>query len=534
MPFSAPDGKQFIRDVLNNLNPRALRVLDVGAGAGSLLKRYRRNGQYWHAVEIWPPYVDKYKLDEIYQELTVADARELEYGENTYDVAFAGDVLEHMEPQQAAELLAKLRRAAPVVIVSIPIGPYPQGAYEGNIFETHVKDDWQVQDVFHILGVTNEFSVNGPVGTFVYRRQQEKLRICVYGISKNEEQFVDTFCESARDADVIVIADTGSTDGTVAKLHARRDEHGQDVRVHHIAIIPWRFDMARNAAIALLPTDVDVCISLDLDERLEPGWREEIERLWVKGVTTRMRYKFDWGHGIKFDYEKTHSRGGYHWHHPCHEYPRTDPRTVEKLAVSDKLLVTHHPDPTKSRGQYMAILEVAVAEDPHCPRNAFYYGRELVYNGRQAEAIVALQRYLALPAKLWENEKAYAMRLIGDCMKQTGRLSESYQWYVKGTFEAPWTREPWFALAQYHYEMQDWPSLFAATSRLFSIKNREDVYTCDPEVWGWKPHDLHALAAYHLKMYDLAIEHGKLACEHAPDDARLKTNQGFYEAARKG
>ncbi len=42
------------------------------------------------------------------------------------------------------------------------------------------------------------------------------MKIAVYAISKNESQFVQRFCESASDADLILIADTGSTDGTVA------------------------------------------------------------------------------------------------------------------------------------------------------------------------------------------------------------------------------------------------------------------------------------------------------------------------------
>jgi len=35
---------------------------------------------------------------------------------------------------------------------------------------------------------------------------------------------------------------------------------------------PWRFDVARNAALALVPDNV--CISPDLDDVLPEGWRE--------------------------------------------------------------------------------------------------------------------------------------------------------------------------------------------------------------------------------------------------------------------
>ena len=46
------------------------------------------------------------------------------------------------------------------------------------------------------------------------------MKIAVYAISKNEEQFVKRFCESAKDADLILIPDTGSTDNTV--IEARK------------------------------------------------------------------------------------------------------------------------------------------------------------------------------------------------------------------------------------------------------------------------------------------------------------------------
>lgn len=165
------------------------------------------------------------------------------------------------------------------------------------------------------------------------------MKIAVYAISKNEAQFVQRFCESAKDADLVLIADTGSTDETVEL--ARQS----GAVVHDICVSPWRFDRARDAALALIPREYDVCISLDLDEVLEPGWREEIERVWQED-TTRLRYKFDWGCGISFYYEKIHHRHGYHWHHPVHEYPVPDGRITEIYAQTDKLLVRHLPDPT--------------------------------------------------------------------------------------------------------------------------------------------------------------------------------------------
>ena len=172
-------------------------------------------------------------------------------------------------------------------------------------------------------------------------RPVSSLRIVVYAIARDEALHVERFCESAKAADEIVVLDTGSADRTVELL----TQHG--ATVHHARIQPWRFDDARNAALALLPADADVCVSLDLDEVLTPGWREEIERLWTPG-TTRMRYKYDWSNGVVFFAEKIHARHGYRWRHPCHEYIRPD-RIKEQWASTAKLLIQHLPDASKPR-----------------------------------------------------------------------------------------------------------------------------------------------------------------------------------------
>jgi len=347
------------------------------------------------------------------------------------------------------------------------------------------------------------------------------MKIAVYAISKNEEQFVERFCKSASNADLILIADTGSTDNTV-KLAKKNG-----ATVHSIAITPWRFDKARDAALALIPRDIDVCISLDLDEELQDGWREEIERVWQEN-TTRLRYKFDWGMGIAFFYEKIHHRHGYHWHHPCHEYPVPDARVPEVWAHTDMLLVVHKPDPTKSRGQYLDLLKLAVTEDPRCPRNAFYYARELTFYSKWLDAVVALNKYLDMPEATWQNERCYAMRLLGKCYDELGQ--DGREWLTKACNEAPNTREPWTELAQSCYAKHDWQGCYTAAMRALEVKNKEEVYTMNPDVWGALPHDLAAIAAHHLGLKQDAIKQGALALSFEPNNERLKFNQNYYEA----
>ena len=349
------------------------------------------------------------------------------------------------------------------------------------------------------------------------------MKIAVYAIAKNEAKFVERFCAAAKDADLIQIVDTGSTDNTVELALSLGPI------VHQINITPWRFDDARNAALALLPTDIDVCVSLDLDEELQPGWREEIERVW-KENTTRLRYGFDWGCGIVFQYEKIHARKGYRWHHPCHEYPVPD-RIQEVWSETNKLLVVHKPDPTKSRGQYLDLLKVSIEEDPNCPRNAFYYARELSFHGQHVDAIVQGMRYLALPRATWANERCYAMRTIGRCYSELNQPNKAREWFQKAAAEAPNTREPWCELAMLEYRLNQWEASREAALKALEIKHKELVYTVDPAVWGSQPYDLAAIASWNLGLLEEAKQHAEKALELEPDNQRLIANLEFMMAA---
>ncbi len=117
------------------------------------------------------------------------------------------------------------------------------------------------------------------------------MKIAVYTIALNEEKFVERWYESAKDADYLLIADTGSTDKTV-KLAKKLG-----VNVINISIKPWRFDDARNAALASLPDDIDMCISLDMDEVLDEGWREALEKTTGTQILYRYTHSWNWRRG---------------------------------------------------------------------------------------------------------------------------------------------------------------------------------------------------------------------------------------------
>lgn len=344
------------------------------------------------------------------------------------------------------------------------------------------------------------------------------MKIAVYTIAKNEERFVERWYESAKDADYLLIADTGSTDNTVHIAEKL------GINVVHIDIKPWRFDKARNAALKCLPHDIDFCIALDMDEVLIDGWREALEN--VPTNTTRPRYPYTWSWnadgtpGLVYGGDKIHSRHHYRWKHPVHEVLVCDGREVQNWI---DLQIHHHPDHTKSRGQYLPLLELAVKEDPLDDRNAFYYARELFFAKRNDEAVRQFVRHLRLPKATWRPERAASMRYLAKLEPQ-----DREGWLLRAVAEAPERREPWVDLAQYYYEHKRWSSCLAAAQRALEITVKPLEYLCEEFAWGALPFDLAAIAAYNLGLRDEAATYGAHALELAPNDERLRTNLSHY------
>ncbi len=355
------------------------------------------------------------------------------------------------------------------------------------------------------------------------------MKIVVYAIAKNESSFVDRWMDSMSEADQVVVLDTGSDDGTAERLQAR----GAQVAVERI--VPWRFDRARNRSLELVPEDADVCVCTDLDEVFRPGWRTALEQVWTP-ETRQASYRYTWSfqpdgsEGVVFWQEKIHARRGFRWVHPVHEVLEwVGEGERGPLALVQGVQLNHHPDPQKSRGQYLPLLELSVAEDPEDDRNLHYLGREYLYYGRWDDCIRTLTRHLALPSAVWRDERAASMRYIARAHARKGERDEARDWYLRAAAEAPHLREPWTDLAMLLYEDQEWDGVLYATACALKIRERPRTYICEAEAWGSLPHDLRCQAYYHTGRLPQALEEARLALAAAPSDPRLAGNAALLE-----
>lgn len=283
-------------------------------------------------------------------------------------------------------------------------------------------------------------------------------KICVYAICKNESKFVEKWLENMSEADYIVVLDTGSTDGTYEMLQ-------EDPRVHLVKqeiITPWRFDVARNKSMELIPDDADVLVCTDLDEVFEPGWAQVLRDNWDPELHDRCHYTYAWKHGdmgepqFVFTYDKIHSRN-YKWMFPVHEV--LSPLSGEEriLDVGENIYLHHYPDVLKPRGFYLDLLKLAVEENPKLSHVRLLYAREYLLKNEYEKA---LEEFLEV-LKMEDVETAdnglvllQALHYTAICYKELKNYDEVV-WYCHEFIRVnPTYREPYFLLGHIFNDMR--------------------------------------------------------------------------------
>jgi glycosyltransferase involved in cell wall biosynthesis len=352
------------------------------------------------------------------------------------------------------------------------------------------------------------------------------LKVAVYTIALNEAAHAERWANSAVDADYRIVADTGSTDDTVERLTKA------GVTVYRIAIRPWRFDAARNAAMALIPADVDVCCTMDMDMYLSPGWRPKLEASWTPETTAlycqmALRSSVDDAKPFKVYPSKSfHARSGYRFKRPVHEALFCAGEEVSRSCLD---IVMHHLRTTSTNHErYLAMMELAHTEDSGDAQICFWLGRQHMWANQNGRAIELLQRYLELPTSTWKEERSEAMRFLA-------RIQPDQKMALldKARMETPHRRETWLDLAEEFHRQADWLNLFWACTNGIEKTHLTASYLDDAHCWGFRLFDLGAIAAWHLNAMDRAVEWAQKALELDPANQRLKNNLDFFLLRRE-
>lgn len=363
--------------------------------------------------------------------------------------------------------------------------------------------------------------------------EERKNKVAVYAICKNEGQFVKKWMESMSEADFIVVLDTGSTDNTYKIL---KQYESDKVVVSQTNVNPWRFDVARNIALDLVPSEYNILVSTDLDEILEPGWSDVLREKWIEGVHERAIYKYSWSHlingdsGRVFQYDKVHSKK-WRWRYPVHELLyniETNSNIYSEesmLYIFDEMHLHHYPDRTKSRSNYLSLLELRKDEDPNDYYGLVYLAHEYYYQGKYEKSINTFNDIIERFSDQYTSvEKASCYLFKGDSYFALNEKEKAIYNYLKAIFIDPTYREPYLNIAKVYFEQQHFSLAEEYVKIGMSKSYRHYTWLERDNSWSWEPYDLLSLACFYGGKKRDSLAYALKAYRFDPENERLQKN----------
>ena len=240
------------------------------------------------------------------------------------------------------------------------------------------------------------------------------LSVCM--IVKNESEVLARCLDSVRGAvDEIIIVDTGSDDNT-REIARRYTDHVYDFE--------WIDDFSAARNYSFSKASMDYCMWLDADDVLAPEARAALCALKAtldpSVAVVMMKYDtaFDASGRAALSYyrERLIRRGaGMFWTGAIHEAIAPAGKVLHTdIAVSHRKLRAGDPD------RNLRIFEKLIARgQPLCPREQFYYARELFWHGQYEKAAQVLRTFLD-GGQGWIENNIEACRQLATCLRQLG------------------------------------------------------------------------------------------------------------------
>lgn len=358
---------------------------------------------------------------------------------------------------------------------------------------------------------------------------QMKNKICVYAICKNESKFVEQWYKSMSEADCIVVLDTGSTDDTVEKLR----KFG--VTVEQKEIKPWRFDVARNESLKLVPSDCNILVCTDLDEYFDEGWAKYLRERWIEGVHKRCHYSYyyanlDTGFPEQIiTYNKIHGRG-WHWRYPVHELMVKDSDGNEDLSgneilyIGNEIMLHHTPDISKTRSNYLELLEMRRKENPTDYFGLYYIALDYEHDYHNyPKAIEVLEDALKVC-----DDGFYKFIIIGKIgiLYKKNNDNESALIYLKNAIslcdEFRFLFLETANILYYHYK--DYEGAYKTLLHGLKSTFYHDYWYEEKYGWGSEYYDLLSLSAFYYGKKAESLVYALIAYNKDKNNERLKYN----------
>lgn len=234
--------------------------------------------------------------------------------------------------------------------------------------------------------------------------QQRNCTMSAVIIVKNEEKMLAECLESVKDADEIIVVDTGSIDKTKEVAAKYTDK---------IYDFPWIDDFAAARNFAKSKATMDWCISIDADEVLESNGIA----LLKSGLSTDSNVVkvHMWSPNDDFHVPRVfRNRPSIQWVGRVHEVLNESMGPQSNVKINYRFGDSHALDPDRN----IRLLEKAYADDPKNTRGMFYLAREYEYRGQHQESKELFLKYLDVST--WMPERADAYYWLAGIYWKTG------------------------------------------------------------------------------------------------------------------
>jgi glycosyltransferase involved in cell wall biosynthesis len=356
-------------------------------------------------------------------------------------------------------------------------------------------------------------------------------------IVKNEEQTLDRCLASLAGAvDEIVVVDTGSTDATadVARRYTNR-----------VFDFPWRQDFALARQFAFEQTRGDWAGWVDADDVVVGA--EHIRRLAAEAPADvgaiYWRYTMDFDAAgqpqCQFWRERlVRNDGSYRWQGRIHEVLASD--RPWQTARAREVWVEHRSPAGRDAARLqrnIALLEAELADSgaTPSPRLLFYLGRDYASAGRSGDALATYQRYLAMAAAVWDEERYLAHVAVAGLLRSLNRLDEAIDADLQAIKLLPRWPDAYFGLAQTAYlrALRDdsqgrWSDVvhWCDIGRSLPTPETDHILDLAASQHRWMIHYTNAL--YHLGRPGEALAWTEQALTLCPDDPWHRHNALFF------
>lgn len=361
-------------------------------------------------------------------------------------------------------------------------------------------------------------------------------KICVYAICKNESKFIDRWVESLeKEADCVVVLDTGSTDDSVEKLKT----YEPFVTVQQFDYIKkfghFRFDQARNDSMKLIPFDTDICVILDLDHVPRPGWGNILREKFKEGYNLVTGYIVDHSEGGELPQwrsKNVHSNSPkWTWENIIHEgiVYYGDKNEIREVFCED-FIIDHYPDENKDRSMYRELLEYAFQQEPTNPHYGIYLGVELSRRYSVEAALQVFEKCLDQCNFTGHEDIEMQVRMnIANIIAESDHYEAIEQIeYILDNLGFKY-RRIYNRLGEIYDNIGDYDEAIASYIDALSVQSYSGDWKDDYELFTGIIEDKISLLYYYQKN-DIfkAIEWEAKALGISPNDKRLQSNMNYY------